>query len=228
MRGRKSTTLPWLVEAIKNHNSDECLPWPFTQFRGHGICRYEGAQESVHRVAFHLANGHWPVGRTTHSCGDSLCVNPRHVIERDKANIGMTTKRQKSREQMLEEHAQYARIWYHKNRDKCRASMRKFSIANKARLAQRVRLIKYGINQSQFEAMLKSQNYLCACCDEPLKRSHIDHDHSCCRGKAKSCGRCIRGILCSRCNCGLGNFDDDPDLLLKAAAYVSGWQRANY
>lgn len=42
-----------------------------------------------------------------------------------------------------------------------------------------------------------------------------------CPGR-NACGRCIRGLLCSRCNVGLGNFRDRPDLLLKAVEYLRG------
>jgi hypothetical protein len=34
----------------------------------------------------------------------------------------------------------------------------------------------------------------------------IDHDHNCCHGGA-SCGKCIRGILCSACNLSLGHVE---------------------
>lgn len=51
------------------------------------------------------------------------------------------------------------------------------------------------------------------------KNWHVDHDHSCCPGPV-TCGRCIRAVLCSECNTGLGKFQDDPKILEKAAAYV--------
>jgi hypothetical protein len=34
----------------------------------------------------------------------------------------------------------------------------------------------------------------------------IDHDHSCCNGQ-RSCGKCIRGVLCSSCNLSLGHVE---------------------
>jgi hypothetical protein len=82
---------------------------------------------------------------------------------------------------------------------------------------------KYGISAEQFEALLAAQNGCCAICrgTEPAGKGdwHVDHDHACCAG-VKSCGSCIRGLLCSRCNTALGSFRDSPDLLLAAAAYL--------
>ncbi|MFW9927947.1 MAG: endonuclease domain-containing protein [Candidatus Thorarchaeota archaeon] len=41
---------------------------------------------------------------------------------------------------------------------------------------------------------------------------HVDHNHN---GHAH-----FRGMLCSRCNVGIGQFLDDPDLLAAAARYL--------
>lgn len=75
---------------------------------------------------------------------------------------------------------------------------------------------------------LKAQSGKCKLCginsgDIEPKKFHIDHDHACCPGK-KSCGKCIRGLLCSNCNTGLGQFRDDINLLYKAINYLQVYQ----
>lgn len=75
----------------------------------------------------------------------------------------------------------------------------------------------------QYNNMLIAQNYICAVCQQPCKTERglaVDHDHSCCPGN-KSCGKCIRGLLCINCNRGLGMFQDDPVLLNRAIDYLA-------
>ena len=73
-----------------------------------------------------------------------------------------------------------------------------------------------------FSNLEKSQNGLCKICGEKEKynkRLSIDHDHSCCSGPT-SCGKCIRGLLCSRCNKVLGQINDNKDILNKMIQYL--------
>lgn len=82
---------------------------------------------------------------------------------------------------------------------------------------------QYGISIDQYEALLAAQDGLCAICGGVNANGNqlsVDHDHACCPGKSNSCGRCIRALLCSRCNFILGNADDDADLLRAAADYL--------
>ncbi len=85
----------------------------------------------------------------------------------------------------------------------------------------------YGITEAQYDAMLAAQGGVCALCGKPPKpggvrsssRLHVDHDHACCPGK-KACGKCVRALLCSQCNRGIGCLKDDPALMRRAADYI--------
>ena len=77
----------------------------------------------------------------------------------------------------------------------------------------------YGLTLSGYESLVEKQENKCALCGGercgPGKRWHIDHDHS--SGK-------IRGLLCSRCNTGLGLFDHSPERLQMAIDYLAKQQ----
>lgn len=47
----------------------------------------------------------------------------------------------------------------------------------------------------------------------------VDHDHRCCPGE-RSCGKCVRGLVCHTHNVAIGMLDDDPVLLRRAAEYI--------
>jgi hypothetical protein len=77
----------------------------------------------------------------------------------------------------------------------------------------------YGITLEDETRMIKEQSGRCAICGDPLNSPGIagpfciDHDHS--TGK-------IRGLLCDKCNRGIGCFNDDPKNLKSAIEYLGG------
>lgn len=60
---------------------------------------------------------------------------------------------------------------------------------------------RFNMTPQQWDALYASQGGLCAICGRKSNRSrmHTDHDHSCCPGE-RSCGKCVRGLLCRDCN----------------------------
>jgi hypothetical protein len=94
-----------------------------------------------------------------------------------------------------------------------------------APLLSHIRKVRsYGITLEQYHQMLEDQDYSCKICglkeSTYRKRLSIDHDHKCCPG-TKSCGKCIRGLLCSQCNSGLGSAKDSIEILQKMIEYLS-------
>lgn len=82
-----------------------------------------------------------------------------------------------------------------------------------------------GITWEQYEAMLEAQGGRCAICrtDNPRGRGrwHIDHDRRCCPGR-RSCGECVRALLCSTCNGWLLPALESPHIEA-ALAYLDRW-----
>lgn len=71
---------------------------------------------------------------------------------------------------------------------------------------------KYGITLEQYNEMLVKQSNVCAVCGlECSRKLAVDHCHS--TGK-------VRGLLCVKCNRGIGNFNDDLSRLKAAVNYM--------
>lgn len=100
---------------------------------------------------------------------------------------------------------------------------------NPAKFAEDRRRNRFKISKEDFQAMGNS----CWICGttEPggfgKKTFSVDHDHACCPENAKSCGKCVRGLLCASCNVGLGAFRDDPELLRQAADYIEKFAKGD-
>jgi hypothetical protein len=90
------------------------------------------------------------------------------------------------------------------------------------RLADRCRA--YGITSKRYAEMLQEQGGHCAMCPTtPEKQGRllaVDHDHACCPTQMRSCGRCVRGLLCSNCNTALGVVEN-KEFLMTAMDYLA-------
>ena len=72
----------------------------------------------------------------------------------------------------------------------------------------------YKISYNSYLTLIKSQNGNCQICKNILKidkNTHLDHCHY--TGK-------IRGVLCGKCNTGIGQFNDSTELLKSALKYL--------
>lgn len=84
-------------------------------------------------------------------------------------------------------------------------------------LCNRLKRIKdsYGVSEEVYKDLLERQFGKCAICGASWqasgRRFSVDHSHE--TGK-------VRGLLCGSCNFGLGQFKDDPDLLMRAVGYL--------
>ncbi|SRR5258708_28943418 len=80
---------------------------------------------------------------------------------------------------------------------------------------------RYGISIDDYQQLYQEQSGLCKICSMPemirivngnqVRALAIDHNHK--TGK-------VRGLLCYKCNVGLGSFNDDTKLLKQAIDYL--------
>lgn len=90
----------------------------------------------------------------------------------------------------------------------------------------RRREIFFNLSQERFEKMLEEQGGGCAICGvtSPGPRDwHVDHDHACCAEAGRSCGDCVRGLLCSFCNTRLGTIEA-VDWVAAAQGYLAKYK----
>lgn len=117
------------------------------------------------------------------------------------------------------------------------ARLRRQTVSGRAEMMRSNLKGIHGISLEQYTERYERQQGRCAICrcditqgydpkrestgkrGPPMNAAQIDHDHSCCPGR-KSCGHCIRGLLCSSCNRGLQALRDNPALMRAAADYI--------
>lgn len=83
----------------------------------------------------------------------------------------------------------------------------------------------FGISHAMYDELLELQNNRCAICctDTPSQGRgsvyfNVDHDHK---------TGAVRGLLCTKCNVGLGHFKDNVDVMAKAVEYLMLHRKSN-
>ena len=116
----------------------------------------------------------------------------------------------------------YHHAYYLAHRDKKIAQSKAWAAANPERSTanqqartRRWSLKKLGVSMEYYEEMLSAQEWCCAICDDEFTDTpNLDHDHA---------TGAPRGLLCEKCNFGIGFLRDNPDLMRGAAEYVEGY-----
>jgi hypothetical protein len=70
---------------------------------------------------------------------------------------------------------------------------------------------RYGITLEEFNIMLSNQNGKCAICNKSQKSLCVDHSHSTNK---------VRGLLCRKCNLGIGHLDSSILILKQSILYL--------
>lgn len=159
------------------------------------------------------------------SSDEERLAKMRDSYYRRKESGRLAASNQKWREGNAEERAQYKREYnarpevQERRRELQREAWKLVPAEKKKERNRRWLIRRYGMQPEDFDAMMKNQNSGCAICRVTLDlkskdtalRPHIDHDHA--------LGH-VRGILCGRCNSGIGQFQDRSGLLREAADYL--------
>lgn len=97
---------------------------------------------------------------------------------------------------------------------------KRYDAENREKVAQTHRRYllrtRYGMTPEDYDRLLKKQRGRCAICRELPKANrllHVDHDHKTDK---------VRGLLCYKCNSGIGYLKDNAERFKRAGAYCGG------
>lgn len=84
---------------------------------------------------------------------------------------------------------------------------------------------QYNLSPDEYRALTGRYSGMCWGCRK-RKGKAVDHDHGCCPGKT-SCGKCVRGFLCTICNVFLGRIGDSIQILINLVDYLREYMERN-
>lgn len=108
-------------------------------------------------------------------------------------------------------HTKYMVEYYEKN-------IEQKKIKNRINSGKDFNWKRHHLSKEVFDQMVAKFDGKCYTC-KTNNATNIDHDHSCCPGQ-RSCGKCVRGILCSQCNTALGLVKDSKEVLQSLINYL--------
>jgi hypothetical protein len=80
-------------------------------------------------------------------------------------------------------------------------------------------LLKYGIDFTDYTKIFNKQNGCCKICNKHISEVNKGHKKSLCVDHCHDTN-IVRGLLCDKCNRGLGLFNDNIEILKKAIEYL--------
>lgn len=123
---------------------------------------------------------------------------------------------------------EYVAQWRKENPEKVTAQHKRandkkrrdgYYIKNKDRIKDQYLTRLYGITLKEFNEILLEQDNQCAICGADKcasgKSFAVDHDHT--TGK-------VRGLLCKKCNMGLGHFEDNLETIKNIMKYMEKYK----
>lgn len=96
---------------------------------------------------------------------------------------------------------------------------------HKERKKQNTESRKYrrrGMTKEWFDTEVAKGCAICKTFDWGTQGPCVDHDHLCCE---YGCAKCIRGVLCRKCNTMIGCAKDIPETLCNGAKYLELWHK---
>ncbi len=108
----------------------------------------------------------------------------------------------------------YSRKWVSTNPEQSTETKRRWRKSNPTKVKAVHRRYLYKVEPEVVEQRMVEQGGLCAVC-KIRPATDLDHDHETSEP---------RGLLCGKCNRGLGLFGDSLDLLSNALNYLSKWK----
>ena len=144
-------------------------------------------------------------------CVECLQWKPLEAFHQDRSQVNGRNRRCKEcRNARNREHVA-------RNRERRAETMTRWRRDNPERYlaAQRAcKLRSYGLTAEAYDQLFAAQDGRCAICGDAERDGWdlaVDHDHA---------SGCVRGLLCRKCNVGIGLLRDDARVVSAAAAYL--------